>query len=126
MWAATGHASLWHCAGYACLRVMQHHSTATKPPAHLCRVPVAYVTMTQGGQALSMTRSIDGYWLLESGGPFSFPASVTVQSIFGDMVTDTVPGGPVGTFAGGAQFPLSAQYPTIGSAGAPCAYCECS
>ena len=65
-----------------------------------------------------MVKSSDNYWILTSGGPFTFPASVTVTSIFGDVVTDTVPDGPVGTFVGGAQFPLSSAYPQIGGAGA--------
>ena len=73
--------------------------------------------MNQNGQDMTMTKTSDNYWLLQSGGgsPFSFPASVTITSIFGASVTDTVPNGPVGTFIGGAQFPLDARFGTVGS-----------
>ena len=74
--------------------------------------------MSVGGQDLPMVKSSDNYFILTSGGPFSFPASVTITSIFGDTVTDTVPAGPVGTFIGGAQFPLNSQYTSVGGAGA--------
>ena len=54
-----------------------------------------------------MTRTVDNYWLATGKTPFSFPAQVTVTSMLGDTVTDVVPGGPKGTFAGAAQFPVS-------------------
>ena len=55
------------------------------------------------------------YW--PAGGPFTFPASVTVTSIFGDTVTDTInTNAPQGAVMGTVQFPLNAAYATVGEA----------
>ena len=77
------------------------------------------MTFSQNGQDLVMTKTSDNYWLLDGGGPFSFPASVSITSIFGATVQDTVPDGPVGTFLGGAQFPVDSRFGTVGSGACP-------
>ena len=80
-----------------------------------CRVPVAAVTFSHNGQDVPMTRTVDGYWLVSGDGPYTFPAPVTITSIFGAAIQDTVPNGPVGTFLGGAQFPVDPRFATVGS-----------
>lgn len=68
---------------------------------------------------LPMSRLGDNYFLVQSPGGFSFPAEVEVTSILGDTVRDVVPGGPVGTFKGGAQFPVSSLWETVGGSTTP-------
>ena len=54
------------------------------------RVPVKSITLKQSSGDIDMVRSADNFFLVTSGGPFSFPAIVTVTSVLGDVVTDTV------------------------------------
>ena len=62
----------------------------------------------------AMARSVDNYWIADSG-TYTFPAAVSITSVFGDTVTDTVNvASPTGAVAGTAQFPLSAAYETVG------------
>ena len=61
---------------------------------------MAAASMLLQGRYVKLTKSVDNYWLLTSGGPFSFPATIQLTSVLGDTVTDRVPGGPVGTFKG--------------------------
>lgn len=62
----------------------------------------------------AMSKSVDNYWIVDSG-TYTFPAALTITSIFGDTVTDTVNvASPTGAVIGKAQFPLNAAYETVG------------
>lgn len=62
----------------------------------------------------AMARSVDNYWIADSG-TYTFPAAVSITSVFGDTVTDTVNvASPTGAVTGKAQFPLSAAYEVVG------------
>lgn len=80
------------------------------------RVPVQSVSLSIGGAYALMKRTIDNYFVLFSGSPVTFPASVQVTSILGDTVTDTInaasPESPPVT--GAAQFPVSSSLPAVG------------
>ena len=79
-----------------------------------CRVPASSVSIEVGGVYQSMSKTTDNYWLATSG-PYTFPFSVQITSILGDMVTDVVNvAAPSGAVVGAAQFPLSAAYETVG------------
>ena len=82
-------------AGIACL-----HATLLKQVSAARRVPVAAAWLQVNGQYVPLTKSVDNYWLLQSGGPFTFPTNIKLQSWLGDTVIDRVPNGPVGTFKG--------------------------
>ena len=89
----------------------------------VCRVPVQSVALRAGTSDFRlMEKTKDNYFLLSGGGKgFSFPADITLTSIFGDTVTDRVTGGPKGTFKGAKQFPLSHKYaPTVAALHAKC------
>ena len=53
-----------------------------------------------GGKYVAMSKTVDNYWLLSSGGPFSFPATIKLQSLLGDTVIDSIRSGPQGTLKG--------------------------
>lgn len=78
-------------------------------------MPVSAVSIaTPDGTMEAMSRSVDNYWIADSG-TYTFPAAVSITSIFGDTVTDTVNvASPVGAVLGKAQFPLNAAYETVG------------
>ena len=68
-----------------------------------------------------MTKSVDNYWLATDG-PYSFPTSVQITSVLGDIVSDIVNvASPQGAVLGAAQFPLSAAYDVVGGKQMP--YC---
>lgn len=80
-----------------------------------CRVPVAAASIAlPDGTLQAMSKTVDNYWLATSG-PYTFPAAVSLTSVFGDIVTDTVNvASPTGAVAGKAQFPLNSAYETVG------------
>ena len=69
------------------------------------RVPPATVELSIGGQYATMQRTIDNYFVLSSGTPVVFPASVRVTSIMGDTVEDTIEAATGGPAHGKVQFP---------------------
>jgi len=86
------------------------------------RVPVASVLIYQNGNAVVMTPTSDNYWVLFSVVPIVFPFAVTVTSVLGHSVNDTVPlaSPAAGTpRSGSAQLPLSPQYAVAGNAASP-------
>lgn len=70
------------------------------------RVPPASVELSVNGQYAAMQRTIDNYFVLSSGTPVAFPASVRVTSIMGDMVEDTIGAATAEPVQGTAQFPV--------------------
>ena len=73
---------------------------------------------------LAFMAFIDNYWVLTSGGPFTFPTSIKLQSCLGATITDAIPGGPVGTFTGKQQFPVSSKYKSVPASGSIESYGE--
>ena len=69
------------------------------------RVPPASVELSIDGQYASMQRTIDNYFVLSSGTPVAFPASVRVTSIMGDTVEDIIEAVTASPVQGKAQFP---------------------
>lgn len=96
-------------SGYCCLSVSAWLCRLS------CRVPVSAVSIaTPAGTMEAMARSVDNYWIADSG-TYTFPTTVSITSIFGDTVTDTVNvASPTGAVMGKAQFPLNAAYETVG------------
>ena len=70
------------------------------------RVPPASVELSVNGQYAAMQRTIDNYFVLSSGNPVAFPASVRVTSIMGDTVEDTIGAATAEPVQGTAQFPV--------------------
>ncbi len=69
-------------------------------------------------------RSADNYFLLTGDGPYQLPFAITVTSILGDTVRDTVHASDPATTAlirGAAQFPIHADLGVVGEVpvGAP-------
>lgn len=90
----------------------------------ICRVPASAVNIQVDGVYQAMTKTTDNYWLATSG-PYTFPTSVQVTSVLGDVVTDVVNvASPSGAVVGGAQFPLSAAYGVVGGMLPPLASCK--
>ncbi len=80
------------------------------------RVPVQKMMINIAGSSAMMTRSIDNYFIFVSGTKFSFPISVTLTSILGDVVTDSIPVQDITSsdpVTGTAQFPLKADLPAV-------------
>lgn len=77
-------------------------------------MPASAVNIEVNGAYQAMTKTTDNYWLATDG-PYTWPTSVQVTSILGDVVTDVVNvASPSGAVMGAVQFPLSAAYGVVG------------
>jgi len=70
------------------------------------RVPVQGVSLQVGSSFTAMSRSSDNFFILSSGGPFSTPLTIQVESIDGQQLTDTIAsiGSDSQIFDGNVQF----------------------